>query len=308
MSNGLQVVLHDRFEFFHDEHLVHGLHELGATFPGQGPGKTHFQHAHLVRNAQIIDGIHHVIEAHAVGHNAPLAVTDDLVEGRLFRLREELIIFLEQFLVEVSRDRRNAHEVKRILLEMGMGDPRFHGPQLHPSPDVGKSCGGSDDDGKPRLLGEVKGGHGPVLHLLGVAGFEHGQTREPRIVAVVLLVLARKKRRIIGIDDHHPSFDAGVCKGHQRIRRHIETHVFHGDHGPEPAHRGPGPHFHGYFLVGGVLEVQIGFLTDIEELFGDLRGGGPRIACGERDACLQSPPGNRLVAQQEHLLSRCIFK
>ena len=48
------------------------------------------------------------------------------------------------------------------------------------------------------------------------------------IPPVILLVLGRMASGIIGRDYDQAAFNACICKGHERVRGHVKTYVFHG--------------------------------------------------------------------------------
>ena len=105
----------------------------------------------------------------------------------------------------------------------------------------------------------VEGGADQVLGLLAVRGFDTRDPGEAGIVAVVLLILRGMHTGIVCADDDQSSRRSDQADGHERIGRDIQPHMFHTDQGPFPCIRHAQPRFHGSFLIGGPLSVDVPF-------------------------------------------------
>jgi len=148
------------------------------------------------------------------------------------------------------------------------------------------------------LLGELEGELDEVLCLLAVGRLQHGDLRELRVVAVVLLVLRAVKRRVIGRDDHERPVRPGVAHREERVRSHIDAHVLHHRHGTCPCKGGPDGHLEPDFFIGRPLGIDALVLC---EGLQDFRARRPRVARAEGGPALPGASCNRLVSRHEFL-------
>lgn len=91
--------------------------------------------------------------------------------------------------------------------------------------------GDAEQDGDAPAFRDLDGQQGEVVGLLRIGGFQHGESGRDGAAAVILLVLGGGHVWIVGGDDDEGAADAGVGDGEERIGRHIQAHMHHGDEG-----------------------------------------------------------------------------
>ena len=84
---------------------------------------------------------------------------------------------------------------------------------------------------------------------LAVGGLEHRHASERRVVAAVLLVLGRMHPRIVRDHDHQTAADSSVREREERVGRHVEPDMLHGDQRPATSEARPGAYLEGDLLV-----------------------------------------------------------
>jgi hypothetical protein len=135
-----------------------------------------------------------------------------------------------------------------------------------------------------------------------------GSPANLRIVAVVLLVLAGEHGRIVSRQYHQPAFDANIRQGHEGVGRHIQPHMFHHAHGAQSCswltlRPLPGRPFHWCCIQSKDHSPERSGTGSAKFPMKGSRGRWRQSQTG-----FNSPPGNGLVAQHEHLLPRVVDK
>jgi hypothetical protein len=114
--------------------------------------------------------------------------------------------------------------------------------------------------------------------------------------AVVLLVLRGVHAGVVGAHDDQPPVHAREREGHERIGRHVEAHVLHGDDGAPAGQRSPNGGLEGDLLVDAPLGM------DALEMGGrleDLGGRRARIPAGETGPSAHGAVGDGFVPREE---------
>ena len=94
---------------------------------------------------------------------------------------------------------------------------------------VGDTHGFSQEDRGVEVLADLEGLLHHGMGLGGVGGLEHGDAGEGGVIAAVLLVLGGVDGGVVCRQDDQAAVDAGVADAHQRVCRHVDTHVLHRD-------------------------------------------------------------------------------
>ena len=117
------------------------------------------------------------------------------------------------------------------------------------------------------------------------------------IEAAVLLVLRRKHRGVVGHynDDALGADDGGI---HEGVAADIQTHMLHAGHGAFACVGNADGGLEGGLLVGAPVgtDAFLGSLFGLNHIFGNLRGGGARVAVNGTAASIDKGLGNCLVA------------
>ena len=95
-----------------------------------------------------------------------------------------------------------------------------------------------------------------LICIAHAARIEHGNLREHAKGPGILLRLRRNGAGIIRHEHHHAALDANVFKAHQRVGRHVQSHLLHGHHRTRPRIGRARRHFHGRLLVDGPFHVR----------------------------------------------------
>ena len=171
--------------------------------------------------------------------------------------------------------------------------------KFHQALGVADPGGGAVQHRRVEQLGHLAGQGHKVLALLGIAGLHHGDLGSPGIVAVVLLVLRGMAAGIVGGDHDERAAHAHVAGGEQGVRRHVQTHHFHGAEGTGTGDGRAVGHFGGYLLVGGPLAVDIVLI--LGQILQNLGAGGAGVGGTDFDPGLIDAPGGGLVAGHQVL-------
>ena len=161
---------------------------------------------------------------------------------------------------------------------------------------VGDAGRRPQENGSVELLRQREGDPRELLCLLRVGGLEHGDLGRHRVMPVVLLVLGGVHFRVVRGDDDEPAPHAGVGRGEDRVRRHVDAHVLHGRKRPRAGHRGPEGDLHRHLFVGGPLRVHP---LVPGEVLQDLRARRPGIGGGDLDPRFEGTAGDGLVSGQK---------
>ena len=171
--------------------------------------------------------------------------------------------------------------------------------RLDRSAGVAHARGGSHDDGRVVLLGELEGVLDHAVCLAGACRVEDGDFGELREVTRILLGLTRDGAGIVSDDDDEPAFHADVRERHERIARDVEAETcLHGDESAGAGVCRAGGSLEGRFLVGGPFDVD-GAVVVLGDRLEDLGRGGAGIAAHEVDARVDGAEPQRLVAHEQ---------
>ena len=159
---------------------------------------------------------------------------------------------------------------------------------------------GPYDHRRIELLADLISVFDIILGFLGISRFHAGDRRRAADHSCVLLVLGAVQSGVIRDDCHHTAVASDIGEGIQGIRRHIETHHFHGAERPDAADGSADRDLRGHFLIGSPLRVNAGIL---HQFLADLCAG--RSGIGGRDFAAGFPhaSGNRSIAEHHFLLT-----
>ena len=153
---------------------------------------------------------------------------------------------------------------------------------------------------------------GILHHLVGFrrrGGVEDHHLRELGEMSRILLCLGGDGARVICRQHHHPAFHTHIIQAHQRIRRHVQTHLLHGHQTPGSGVGCRPRHLHGHLLVGGPLHVD-GAVVIFCYRLQHFAGGCSGVPCHQPDPGLHSPPGDGFVPHDQsffHCYSSSVF-
>ena len=153
-------------------------------------------------------------------------------------------------------------------------------------------------------LGDLERPHREVLRLLAVRWLEDRDFRGARELPVVLLVLRRVHRGIVGGDQHQSAVDARVRRAEQRICGDIDADVLHRHERPEPAEARAVRRLVGDLLVGRPLAADA---AASRQRFEDLGARGARVGGGEMRPCFEGSLRYRFVPRQQDLARHVCF-
>ena len=149
--------------------------------------------------------------------------------------------------------------------------------------------GQAQNDRRIVFFGKFEGELGKIFRLLAVGRLQHGHFRADRGQAGILLVLRREYGRIVRHGDDEAAVHARIRGGKERVARHVEADVLHGNDGASPLYGRADAHFQGHLFVRRPFAVYFG---KARELFRDFRGRRSgisgsdvyaRLPCAARD-------------------------
>ncbi len=134
------------------------------------------------------------------------------------------------------------------------------------------------------LLREGEGLPSHLIGLLGVGGLQDGEVGEAAPVAGVLLILGGGQAYVVRHGHHQTTTDPNEGLGHESVRGHVQTDVFHGAEGAASRQGGADRHLQRNLLVDRPLRVEV-FIGG--GVFEDFRGG--RAGVGRRHPAARFP-------------------
>jgi len=162
---------------------------------------------------------------------------------------------------------------------------------------MGDARRGPQENRRVEFFADLEGQLDEPLCLVRIGRFQHGNFGEFRVIPVVLLVLRTVQGRVVRRYDHQGPVRARVAGREQRIGRHVDPHVLHGDQGLCAGQRGADAHLQGHLFVGGPFGIDA--VVSGESLH-DLRAGGPRIPGCETHPELVGTSGDCLVSRHQN--------
>ena len=280
------------FAFFHHDGAFVALGELIDLGAGQGKGHAEFQ------DSRIRSGFRNMLIRSTRADDAQIG---------LFRPADHvqvagLVPFLEfcqhvhqadMCLFRICRD----HDAFADVLAVGFHLRRLRGlPEIDDRARMADAGGHAEQHRRMKFFRDLIRFDREIVGFLTVRRFHDRQMRRFAVQTVVLLVLARSHARIVGGDDDHAAFDAGVSQREQRVGRHVQSDMFHGDDGPAAAKGDADRHFHGHFFIG----CPLGTSADFRKMFQNLGRRRSRITRSQFDAGCENAFRQCLVTAQNH--------
>ena len=292
-----QFPFDDRVEFLDAQHFVQAVQERQRQLFGERERRADLQQLYV---CQFFTRFHDVGIADAAGRDAFAAWRPfrlDAVEGALRQFRSQRgVSFFDSLMVQ-ERSPREDDPLLRILdkafrlvlrvfrfvfdgdVRVAVGHPR-RGPHEHRRAVLLRKC--------ERFLHHVVG----FLSRGWVEARDLGKTRER---AGILLRLGTDRTRIVRDEHDHAAFDAHVFHAHQRVGRHVQSHLLHGHEDAGAAVRRPCGHFHGRLFVDGPLDVSLR-RTPLRDGLQHFRGRRAGIAAHQVDPGRERAHGDGFVA------------
>ena len=293
--------LDDRVKLLDTEHLVEPLQELDSLALGERERRTHAQDARMVRLVQVLA---YILVADAVRGDAhasglPCPRQHEVVARVAERLGELGVAGLNLRVVD-HREAREDDPAGGVLHEaLGL----VHAPlvlvgHLDGLVAVVDTRGGAQQHRASDALGELE----RILdHSVGVCDARRIEARELGVLregARVLLGLRRDGTGVVGHQDHHAALHTYICKAHERVGRHVQAHLLHGDQRAGARVGGAGGNLHGSLLVDRPLHVGLATLA-LGHGLEHLGGRGARVAGHHVDARRERAERDGLVTHQE---------
>ncbi len=291
------------FCFFENEDLItffdEGLHQLRR----KRKGSSYFQDGNFFPESQLRedipgDGVTDSTCDNPQNRTLPIILNEIEISHRVEFFRDLLELEVELFMKSEPIPGRGAPS----LWVTGEAGFPFHfedGIEGDGLLGMGNPQYGSQDDRDLIFFGKGKGDRQYLLSFFRTGGIEDRNLRKHRHKAGVLFSLRRKRPGIIATDDHKTTYCSDIGGTHQRIRRDIESNLFHGHSRPFPSVGGHQGIFKGNLFIGGPLDIDIEviFLFEADHCRKDLRAGSPRIGCKKLTSALHEPPGNCFVSK-----------
>ena len=139
---------------------------------------------------------------------------------------------------------------------------------------------------------------GVLDHFIGFlrgGGIKHRQLCELGEVPGILLGLGGDGPRIVCGNDDHAPLDAYIGKAHQRVGRHVQPYLLHGDQGACPGVGCAGSHLQCSLFVDGPLYIY-GAVIALGNRLQDLRRGCAGVSCHQVYAGVQCAHGDGGIA------------
>ena len=148
------------------------------------------------------------------------------------------------------------------------------------------------------FLGIVKGILNHQERFLRRGGIKDGKAGEVRKTAGVLLGLGGDGTGVVRNEDNQAALNPAIFQAHQRIGRHVEAHLLHGDQCPGAGIGRTGRHFHGGFFIDGPFHID-GIAAVFGNGFQNLGRGGAGIAADQVDTGRQRPHRDGFIPHQK---------
>ena len=289
-AHGGDLLLQDALQLLNDHQLVHLCGEIPHGLAIQRIAEAQLQDAGLGQGFPD-KLIHHARAHHAQGGTAHFHAVQ--AQGGGVPLHAGLA-FLHIYVALAGH--AGHHDIFHHVLFIGL-DGHVHALRhFHRGPLMGQPGGEAQDKGRVVFFAQFKGFPGKILAFLAVGGLQHGHVGRPGDHARVLLVLAGMHKRIVRHKEHQAAVDAGIGRGVQRVRRHVQSHMLHAAHGPGPRHGRAEGRLHGHLFIGRPLAQHFGISGTKLRDFG---AGCPRIAGDEPHPRLIRAPRDGFIAKHQ---------
>ena len=300
-ARGADLFGQHRIGFLDDDQALHARRERADFLDGRRAGEADLE------NRRFGEDFLHVLVGHAGGDESKVAGTGlRAVEGSSFRqlAQGDRTLFDGEAHQAAVRGHRDV-----ALGVLDVGDARdfaaLAGADVDDGGGVRRARGGADDDGHLVFFAQLEAGDHHVVGFLRIGRLEQQALGELRERTVVLLVLRGMHAGVVGVDDHHAADGADVGEGHQRVHRHVESDVLHGDQGADAGEGGADADFHGDLLVDRPLAVD-GAL-EFGHVLQDFGGGRAGIGGGHAAAGAIGGPSDGLVGGKQFFHGRIRF-
>ena len=157
------------------------------------------------------------------------------------------------------------------------------------------SCGGAKYHGRSVFFGVFKSVLYHFKGFLGRRGVKNGYSRELGKASCILLCLRGDGTGIVSRYDDHASLYAHICEAHQRIGRHVQTHLLHRHHSPRAAISCGSRDLHSRLFIYRPFRI-CSLVRISDDGFNDLRGRRSRISRNQIHSCRQRAQGDGAVA------------
>ena len=163
---------------------------------------------------------------------------------------------------------------------------------------MGNACGRPEENRGMVFLGEGECFPHHVVCFLRGGRIEDGHLGEGRKTAGILLGLGGDGAGVVRNKDHQAAIYPDILQAHQRIGRHVQAHLLHGDQRPRAGTGCAGSHFHGGFFVDGPFHID-GIAAVFGNGFQDLGRGGAGIAADQVDTGRERPHCDGFIPHQK---------
>ena len=163
---------------------------------------------------------------------------------------------------------------------------------------MGNAGGRPEENRGVIFLGEGERLAHHIVCLLRGGRIEDRDLGERGKAAGVLLGLGGDGTGVVRNEDNQAALNPDIFQAHQRIGRHVEAHLLHGDQCPGAGIGRTGRHFHGGFFIDGPFHID-GIAAVFGNGFQNLGRGGAGIAADQVDTGRQRPHRDGFIPHQK---------
>ncbi len=264
--------------------------KLAHQLQRQRIGQAQFEHAGVRRRfAHMLIGDSRGNDAQRTGAFHHLIGTVAIIPGR------HLPQFFAQVVVRRTGESRDHHARANVVNKLRGPWLREGAGASHHGFGMTHSRGDSQQHRHPPALRDLDSAKRKVISLLRIRRLQHRYRCRDRIAAIVLFILAGGHAGVVGRDNYQSAADSRVSHGEQRICRHVQSDMFHGDYGACAGISHADADLKCHLLVGRPLCLSAQALEPFENLGRRCAG----VSRTQLHASVKSGRSNRFITTQK---------